>query len=174
MKTRHIILSIIIVSFWLALFLSLVTCSHKIVPVVTQKDSASHSVTITKHDTIVSTVPDSAWYRALIECEKNTAGQYVPIISNQQSGAGKIVHISSSINGNTLTVDCKTDSLKNRITILEKTITDFSSQTKTINVPVNILKLWQKICIYGLAPIGGIVLFIVIVLIGIKLAKFIK
>ena len=142
-------------------------CARKVVPTVVVHDTISHTEVITRHDTAIFTKADSAYYYALIECEKNSAGNFVPVIHNQNVTPGKTIHINSTMNGNALTINCKTDSLTNVITILQKTISDFRKQTNTVTVEVKYIPWWVKI----LSWIGGVASLIGLVFVVWKLAK---
>ena len=157
-----------LIGILILLAIVLAGCSKRIVPTITVHDTVSHSVVITRHDTAIVTKSDSAYYYALIECEKNNAGIWQPVIHNQSVNPGKIIHINANMNGNALTVDCKTDSLKNVITLLEKTITDFRSKTSVEIKPVKYFPWYVKIALWWT---GGTLLLLILFIVY-KAAKW--
>jgi hypothetical protein len=146
--------------------------------VTTVHDTVSHEVFITRHDTMLTTLPDSAGWTAYFECKKNNLGLFVPVIANQYTNSGNYIHVNTSQSGTAtglnVNVDCKTDSLKTRITLLEKTVKDYRDKETVKSVPINFLTGWQWVQVYFGRVLMGIVL-IVILYFGIKFAlKYFK
>jgi len=139
-------------------------CERKFPPQVITKDTTSHIETIIRHDTVFWGKPDSAGWTAYFECRKNKAGQMVPTIINQQTTSGNNLHVTTSQSGTqtglNVSVQCKSDSLKTVITLLEKTIKDFRAKDRTVIKEVNVLTSWQSFQIWT----GRI--FLAIILIG--------
>ena len=144
----------------------------------TVHDTVSHQVLIARHDTIISTLPDSAGWTAYFECKKNALGLFVPVISSKHTNSGSNIHVftnqSGTATGMNVNVECKTDSLKTRITLLEKTIKDYEKNVTVKEIPINFLTGWQWVQVYFGRALMGIVL-IVILFFGIKFAlKYFK
>jgi len=140
-------------------------------------DTISHQVLITKHDTAIITKPDSAGWTAYFTCIKNSQGNYIPTINSQSTTSGTNLHVFTRQNtanaGLNVNVECKSDSLKRVITLLNKTITDFKSRSEVDKIPVNYQTGWQKFVGYLGYIFMGCILIILIFLIS-KLAKIIK
>lgn len=162
----------------IAILLMVVSCKPCKEITTTVHDTVSHQVLITRHDTAIVSIPDSAGWSAYFECRKNAAGLYIPVVVNQHTTSGNQIHIASSQSGNAtglnVNVECKSDSLKRVITLLNKTITDYRDKETLTKVPVNFLTGWQWVQVYAGRVLLGILL-IVVLFFGIKFAlKYFK
>ena len=107
-------------------------------------------VSTTTYDTTYVPLPaDSSWYFALIECQKDSGGKYMPVVIKQTTKGGKKTYVAANIDSTgMLTVDCI--ALNDTILALKQTITRYeverskSNSTKIVPCPDCSLKWWQK------------------------------
>lgn len=172
-----LVLSLVVLCYWLSGCVTLKRCNEKFPPQITTKDTISHTEIITRHDTMLLTLPDSAGWTAYFECRKNAIGNYVPFITNQHTTSGKNIHVNTSQSGTqtglNVNVECKSDSLKNVITLLEKTIKDYRAREKTTIQKVNYVTGWQWFQIWsGRIFLGLLLIALIVVAVKFGLKKF--
>ena len=146
--------------------LAVVSCKPCREITTTVHDTVSHEVTVTRHDTLITTLPDSAGWSAFFECRKNAAGLMIPVMTNQHTTSGSFIHVNTNQNstqtGLNVNVECKSDSLKARITLLEKTIKDFRDKETVKEIPINYLTGFQWAQVWaGRVLILLVVLFVI-------------
>ena len=84
-------------------------CSRHYPPIASKDSSSSITTTYIPHDSAEKQKADSAWYYALIECKKNSLGQFVPVIKNQSTTQGLRVKIKATLDNDTVYINCKVD-----------------------------------------------------------------
>lgn len=84
-------------------------CSRHYPPIASKDSSSSITTTYIPHDSAEKQPADSSLYYALIECEKNNAGQFVPVIKNQSTTQGERIKTKVELRHDTIYMECKID-----------------------------------------------------------------
>lgn len=122
-------------------------CDRMFPPQVTVKHDSI--VTQIKHDSVIRMPGDSAWLKALIECQ-NGKPVITTIANNQQTGSNSLKpQISYIYKDNWLKVDCKVDSQKVYLTWTEKHVMVSNEKTVVHETKVNYITGWQWFQIWG-------------------------
>jgi len=138
-------------------------CSKHYPPIAGKDSSNTTTISYIHHDSLEKQPKDSAWYYALIECQKNSQGQYVPVITSQTTAQGNRIKIKHELSGDTIYVNCKIDTFSVVASWNEKHVTVVSKSKENDVQRVNYLTNWQvfwvmwaKILTVILAVIGAV------------------
>lgn len=141
-KIKHSFLSVVCL---VVLVTMLVSCKSSIVPPTTTDTSTTIEKKVIIHDTILTTVKDSSYYKAYLECVNGKV-----IISSQkpfiQTNKGSYLKPPKvNLKDNILQVDCQAEAQKIFAKWKEEYITKHKATIERIPYPVEQeLTWWQK------------------------------
>ena len=160
------ILRVIVAAICVAIMLAMFGCKAP-QPIMQEKIVEVERV-VTKTDTIVTILPDSASIKALLECD--SAGNV--LIKELQEAQGKNVSLALALKNlkgkpATLSVDCKQDSLEKVIALKDETIKEMSNNKQVETIEVKYIPAFVKV----FAWIGGGACLLVLIAIALWVYK---
>ena len=160
------ILRVIVAAICVAIMLAMFGCKAP-QPIMQEKIVEVERV-VTKTDTIVTILPDSASIKALLECD--SAGNV--LIKELQEAQGKNVSLALALKNlkgkpATLSVDCKQDSLEKVIALKDETIKEMSNNKQVETIEVKYIPAFVKV----MAWIGGALSLLLLLWVVLKVYK---
>ena len=160
------ILRVIVAAICVAIMLAMFGCKAP-QPIMQEKIVEVERV-VTKTDTIVTILPDSASIKALLECD--SAGNV--LIKELQEAQGKNVSLALALKNlkgkpATLSVDCKQDSLEKVIALKDETIKEMSNNKQVETIEVKYIPAFVKV----MAWVGGGACLLVLIAIALWVYK---
>lgn len=160
------ILRVIVAAICVAIMLAMFGCKTP-QPIMQEKIVEVERV-VTKTDTIVTILPDSASIKALLECD--SAGNV--LVKELQEAQGKNVSLALALKNlkgkpATLSVDCKQDSLEKVIALKDETIKEMSNNKQVETIEVKYIPAFVKV----MAWIGGALSLLLLLWVVLKVYK---